>query len=226
MPQYSGLARKNLLGLPWRIAFALQRDGWILRNAIVWSKNAMPESVRDRLSTSYELIFLLVRGQNYFFDLDAIRIPAKGKPASQRGNTSESGAPSGGGPAKYASADPAVFAGRPHGAAMLPGHRHDTVHPKGKNPGSIWPIATRPLKEAHFAAFPIDLPLRCIAAGCRPGGTVLDPFSGAATTGLAALQLGRRYVGIELNPEYNRLARSRLAPYLRGGEADDACPRP
>jgi site-specific DNA-methyltransferase (cytosine-N4-specific) len=221
LPQHSGLARKNLLGLPWRVALAMQADGWILRNAIVWAKNAMPESVRDRLSTSYEMIFLLVRGQDYFFDLDAIRIPAKGNAASQHPNTSGSGASSGG--AKYADADPAVFAGRPHGAAMLPGHRHDTVHPLGKNPGSIWPMATRPLKEAHFAAFPVDLPLRCIAAGCRPGGTVLDPFSGAATTGLAALQLGRRYIGVELNPAYNTLANQRILRQMQqlGMSVDD-----
>ena len=224
LPQRSGLVSKNLLGVPWRTALALQADGWMLRNAIVWAKNAMPESVRDRLSTSYEMIFLLVRGPRYFFDLDAIRIPAKGTPAPRRRNTPRSGAPSGECRAKYASAEPAVFVGKPHGAAMLPGHRHDTVHPKGKNPGSIWPMSTRPLKEAHFAAFPVDLPLRCIAAGGRPGGTVLDVFSGAATTGLAALQLGRRYVGIELNPEYDRLARSRLAGYLHDAEADDGRP--
>ncbi|MBN1174991.1 MAG: site-specific DNA-methyltransferase [Micromonosporaceae bacterium] len=220
LPQYSGLPRKNLLGLPWRIAFALQREGWILRNAVVWAKNAMPESVRDRLSTSYEMIFLLVRGPQYYFDLDAIRIPATGTGASRRRRPPRSGAPSGAGLAKYATAEPAIFAGRPHGAAMLPGHRHDTAHPKGKNPGSIWPMSTRPLKEAHFAAFPIDLPLRCITAGCRPGGTVLDVFSGTATTGLAALQLGRRYVGIELNPEYNRLAQQRISHQLHRGLCD------
>ncbi|MFD8493340.1 DNA-methyltransferase [Amycolatopsis sp. NPDC059657] len=166
--------RKNLVGIPWTVAFALQRDGWILRNAIVWHKpNAMPEPVRDRLSSRYELLFLLTKQRKYDFDLDAIREPLA------RPN-----------------------AVRKIGAA--------TGQQRGKNPGDVWSIPTRPLREAHFAAFPIDIPLRCVAAGCPENGTVLDPFSGAGTTGLAARRLGRHYVGIDLNPEFHAIALRRL----------------
>lgn len=227
----SGIPAKNLLGVPWRIAFALQATGqWWLRNAIVWAKtNPMPESVSDRLSTSYEMIFLLTPGPRYHFDLDAIRIPRTDPTAIGR-NTVIGGIGKGPrntvssethryghnthAPPKYADSDPAVFAGRRPGTNMLAAGKHDNRHPRGKNPGDVWQLSTRPLKEAHFAAFPIDIPLRCIAAGCRPGGTVLDPFSGAATTGLAALRLDRRYVGIDLNPDYTAIARRRLVPHL------------
>ena len=168
----AGLAAKNLIGIPWRVALALQASGWILRSAVVWSKtNGQPSSVRDRLTTTYEMIFLFTRSQRYFFDLDAIRVPVKDP------------------------SDPRL---------------RDPTRPRGKNPGDVWPYPTRPLREAHFAAFPVEIPLRCVAAGCRPGGTVLDPFSGAATTGLAALALDRRYIGIDLSPDYNAIGRRRL----------------
>ncbi len=223
------LPRKNLVGMPWRVAFALQADGWILRNAIVWHKpNAMPESVRDRLSNRYEMLFLLTKQQRYFFDLDAIREPLA-RPAALDENIVIGGSRKGtrGGIdgtarrrgrtvyGKYRHAEP--FAGRHPGAAMQPtGAQHTAGHPRGKNPGDVWPITTRPLREAHFAAFPIDIPLRCIAAGCPDGGRVLDPFSGAATTGMAARQLGRSYVGIDLNPEFHDIGLRRL-----GLAADD-----
>ncbi|HVK26237.1 MAG TPA: site-specific DNA-methyltransferase [Actinokineospora sp.] len=218
----AALPRKNLLGMPWRTAFALQADGWIIRNAIVWHKpNAMPESVADRLSARYEILFLLVKQRKYYFDLDAIRVPLArpdavgqnivvggvnkgrhagiGATARRRGNTT---------PGKYsANPDGSVW----RGAALAPtGTQHDARHPQGKNPGDVWSISTRPLREAHFAAFPVDIPLRCIAAGCPPEGIVLDPFSGAATTGLAARQLGRAYVGIDLNPEFHAIGLRRL----------------
>lgn len=222
----TGLPAKNLLGVPWRMAFALQAEGWWLRNAIVWAKtNPMPESVRDRLSCTYELLFLLARSPRYYFDLDAIRVPVK-HPDTQQSGTLIGGTGKGPrstvgsaarryghntyGPAKYQQPDPAVFAGRLPGTAMLAGRSHAPAHARGKNPGDTWRLPTRPLKEAHFAAFPIDIPLRCIAAGCRPEGTVLDMFSGAGTTGLAAFQLNRRYIGIELNPEYTDIAKGRI----------------
>nr|WP_276206405.1 site-specific DNA-methyltransferase [Thermoactinospora rubra] len=215
---------KNLLGMPWRVAFALQQDGWILRNAIVWHKpNAMPQSVLDRLSTRYEMIFLLVKQRRYWFDLDAIREPYTGdRPLTRRArcggikpNSIKTAWPSDG---KYTDATE-VLCGKRYGAAMLPtGQRHTAAHERGRNPGDVWPISTRPLKAAHFAPFPIDIPLRAIAAGCRPGGTVLDPFAGAATTALAARQLGRRFVGIELNEAFCDLARARLV--AAGAEAD------
>jgi DNA modification methylase len=219
----SGLTAKNLLGMPWRVALAVQADGWVLRNAVVWAKrNPMPESVKDRLSTTYEFVFLLTANSTYFFDLDAIRVPlqrpeALAEDISVGGNRVTEGAllgvsgrrRSGSVYGKYR--DSTVFVRGGHGSAVTPtGRRHDNADARGKNPGDVWQMSTRPLRAAHFAAFPIDLPLRCIAAGCPPEGVVLDPFSGAATTGLAALQLGRRYIGIELNPAYNQLAQSRL----------------
>lgn len=216
------LPRKNLVGMPWRVAFALQRDGWIVRNCIIWAKpNAMPESVGDRLSTRYEMIFLLVQQPRYYFNLDAIRESlarpegldeniviggVKGRHAgvdstARRRSQTRYGA-------KYTHADAIT---RRHGNSLRPtGRRHDSLHPRGKNPGDVWNIPTRPLKAAHFAPYPVDIPLRCIAAGCPPNGTVLDPFSGAATTGLAALQLGRSYIGIDLNPEFNDIGKRRI----------------
>ncbi|WP_275294617.1 site-specific DNA-methyltransferase [Amycolatopsis sp. La24] len=217
------LPRKNLVGMPWRVAFALQADGWILRNAIVWHKpNAMPESVRDRLSNRYEMVFLLTKQQKYFFDLDPIREPLA-RPEAVREGLVIGGANKGrqGGIGATARRrghsvygkyrDTAPFAGKTPGDAMRPtGTGHDAAHRRGKNPGDVWSITTRPLREAHFAAFPVDLPLRCIAAGCPDGGVVLDPFSGAATTGLAARQLGRSYVGIDLNPQFHDIGLRRL----------------
>ncbi|WP_433431988.1 DNA-methyltransferase [Nonomuraea sp. CA-141351] len=224
------LPPKNLRGMPWQVAFALQRDGWILRNAIVWHKpNAMPQSVLDRLSNRYEFIFLLVKQRRYWFDLDPIRerytgdrsIARRSRFGGNKPNSVKTAWPSGG---KY-DAGAEVFSGKRHGEAMLPtGGRHDAVHPEGRNPGDVWSVSTRPLREAHFAAFPIDLPLRAIASGCRPGGTVLDPFTGAGTTGIAARQLARSFRGIELNVAYCDLARARLAAAAAQGhrpEADD-----
>ncbi len=220
--------------MPWRVALALQADNWILRNAVVWAKNAMPQSVRDRLSTTYELVFLLTRSPRYNFDLDAIRVPLKHPNRSQTARSPDGAGDPPGTPGsrlrprrrdvhrrgKY-DTDPQVFATGEHGAAMRPGRPHNAAHPLGKNPGDLWHYPTRPLKEAHFAAFPVDIPLRCIAAGCRPGGVVLDPFSGAATTGLAALHLGRRYIGVDLSSEYAAIAQRRLSPHLHTGEAGD-----
>ncbi|WP_059007829.1 DNA-methyltransferase [Streptomyces specialis] len=228
--QHAGIDRtaelppKNLLGVPWRVAFALQADGWILRNAVVWHKpNAMPESVTDRLSCRYELLFLLVKQRRYFFDLDAIREPLarpealgegivvggahKGRRAGIDATARRRGS-SVYGTGKYA--DTAPFT-QQHGAALRPtGRKHTAAHPRGKNPGDVWPLPTRPLKAAHFAAFPLDIPLRCIAAGSPEGGAVLDPFSGAGTTGLAARQLGRAYTGIDLRADFHDLALHRL----------------
>jgi DNA modification methylase len=207
---------KNLLGMPWRVAFALQEDGWILRNAIVWHKpNAMPQSVVDRVSTRHEMIFMLVKQRRYWFDLDAIREPATGDhsltrraadgPASTIGIRDDS-------PLSGKSHDDQdALCGKHYGTSMLAtGQRHTAAHARGKNPGDVWSISTRPLRAAHFAAFPIDIPLRAIAAGCRPDGTVCDPFAGAATTALAAQQLGRPFIGIEISEPFCDLARARI----------------
>lgn len=182
---------KDLLGIPWRVAFALQDDGWILRNAIVWNKpNAMPESVTDRLATRHEQVFLFAKSRRYHFDLDAIREPH-----------AES---------TYAAA---TRARKPYAA---PGQRANAktsgMSEAGANPGDVWEIATQPFPGAHFATMPVRLAERCVMAGCKPHGTVLDPFSGSGTTGLAATRLGRKYVGVDLNASYLDLSlRTRLA---------------
>ncbi len=198
-----GMGTKNLLGLPWRVTLALQDDGWILRNAIIWHKpNAMPESVRDRLSCRYELIFLLVKSRHYWFDLDPIRVPHTTRPP---GRPARGRRPADSRPPKYSADTRQVIGAQRYGSG-----RCRSVHPLGRNPGDVWAIPTRPYAGPHFAAFPIDVPTRCIQAGCKPGGLVLDPFCGTGTTGLAALSLGRRFAGIELSPAFAALAAERL----------------
>lgn len=218
-PPQARLRAKNLIGLPWRVVFALQDDGWLLRNAVVWHKpNAMPESVRDRLSTRYELIFLLAKQDQHYFDRDAVG-------AARIGGRSRERRADGGGsrPSVAATSWPDGNAGTAasgeqtnccrHRHASETGtsrQRHAAASATGGIPGDVWSISTRPFRQAHYAVFPIDLPLRCIAAGCRPGGTVVDPFAGAATTGLAARRLDRAFRGIELNRAYADLAAARL----------------
>lgn len=197
-PHSDGIPAKNLMGIPWRVALALQDDGWILRNAIVWHKpNAMPESVTDRLSCRYEQFFLFSKSQRYYFNLDPIRedlsFPDKTGHAFG-GNNPEVGRRRGG---KYQPSDKA----RP-----ATGERHTGGHAKGKNPGDMWSINTQPFAGAHFAVMPQELARRAIIAGCKPGGTVLDPFSGSGTTGLVAQQNGRKYIGIDLSEDYLRLS--------------------
>jgi site-specific DNA-methyltransferase (cytosine-N4-specific) len=182
---------KNLLGIPWRTAFALQDDGWILRNEIVWHKpNAMPESVRDRLSSRHEHLFMFTKSAKYWFDLDAIREPHTA-------------------PERKAGAR--AFRARDLNHERTSTGAYSGPDARGRNPGDVWSIATQPYPEAHFATFPMSLPLRCIKAGCKPGGVVLDPFSGSGTTGAAARTLDRKYVGIDLNPAYHDLAKERFA---------------
>ena len=211
-----GMSAKCLLGLPWRVALALQDDGWIVRNAIVWHKpNAMPESVRDRLNCRYELIFLMAKSRHYWFDLNPIRVPhATARPGcgstSQRGTRRPRGAAAGTHPRdtrppKYGPHARQVIAGQRYGTG-----RSNRAHPNGRNPGDVWSIPTRPYRGPHYAAFPPDIPSRCIQAGCKPGGMVLDPFCGTGTTGIAALALGRRFTGIELSPAFAALAAERL----------------
>jgi site-specific DNA-methyltransferase (cytosine-N4-specific) len=196
-----GFAPKNLLGIPWRTAFALQDDGWILRNEIIWSKpNAMPESVRDRLSSRHEHLFLFAKASRYWFDLDAIREPHAAKSLYQQDVAQRR---------PHAPGKAAGAPGQKPQAGFVKGTRE--LNGSGANPGDVWELATRPYPQAHFAVFPIGLPIRCIKAGCRPGGTVLDPFSGSGTTGAAARQLGRKYIGVDLNPAYHDLAKQRFA---------------
>lgn len=187
----TGLKPKDLIGIPWRVAFALQADGWYLRQDIIWHKpNPMPESVRDRCTKAHEYIFLLSKGPRYYFDAEAILEPF----ADER--MGASGAKS----SKY-SAD---------GAMRNDGGVTSAPTRSGRNRRSVWTVSTKPFKGAHFATFPPDLIEPCILAGCPEGGTVLDPFGGAGTTGLVATQAGRDAVLCEINPEYVEMARTRI----------------
>lgn len=206
VPACDVLPAKNLLGIPWRVAFALQEAGWILRNAVVWNKpNAMPDSASDRLTNRYEMLFLLTKRSKYWFDLDPIRPPMREEYAGAGLSKLHGAAPTG---MVRHGKDKSTLRERPE---------------KGRNPGDVWDISTTPLPEAHFAAFPVELPRRCVAAGCKTGGTVLDPFSGAGTTALAAQQLGRRAIGIDINASYHDIALKRMAdaplPFEAGGVA-------
>jgi site-specific DNA-methyltransferase (cytosine-N4-specific) len=186
---------KDLLGIPWRVAFALQDDGWILRNAIIWHKpNAMPESVRDRLSKRYEMVFLFSKTGRYYFDLDAIREEPLTAPRKAPRKTDEAWNA---------------------GTGLAPHRGGRGSHANGKNPGDVWSIPTRRFAEAHFATYPKALAERCVIAGCPVDGVVLDPFNGSGTTGAVALEKGRRYVGIDLSEKYLNLSlRTRLADYV------------
>jgi site-specific DNA-methyltransferase (cytosine-N4-specific) len=227
---YSGSA-KNLMGMPWRVAFALQDDGWILRNAIIWHKpNAMPESVTDRLSTRYEQVFMFSKSRRYWFDLDPIREPIvserTGALSWERDAAKERDLPG----ARVQKRPGRTWDQRKERGAQprrgidpasSVGDSDFVAAPQGRNPGDVWTIATQPFREAHFAVMPTALAERCIQAGCKPSGVVLDPFSGSGTTGLAAGKHGHPYVGIDLNSEYLDLSlRTRLAQAsLIDGEA-------
>lgn len=194
----SDLADKNLLGIPWRVAFALQDDGWTLRNDIIWIKpNAMPESVADRLSGRHEHVFLLSKSRRYWFDLDGIR--EKAATADRKGDRRS-----------YAPGSTSSMNNGEH-QAMTGSFAGLPLNESGRNPGDVWTIPTAPFPGAHFAVMPLALAERCVLAGCKPGGVVLDPYSGSGTTGLAATRHGRRYVGIDLSAEYLDLSlRTRL----------------
>lgn len=195
------LPPKNLLLIPERTLIALQADGWIVRSKLVWHQaNAMPESAKDRPSNKYEHLFLFSKSPRYFFDLDAISEPRRA---------------------------PGRIAGARAFSARDASHPRTATKPyaiecENVNPGDVWSIATRPNQNAHLATFPIDLPIRCIKAGCKPGGTVLDPFSGSGTTGEAARRLGRKYIGIDLNPAYHDLAVKRFAQGVLDFESEAA----
>lgn len=184
---------KNLLGIPWRVAFALQDDGWILRRDIIWSKrNVMPEAVTDRPTTSHEYVFLFAKSPRYWYDADAIR--EESDPEQTAHNE------------RYAKVYDAHTLRVADGRAQ-PGNVNNLgIHERpgkgGRNARSVWEINTTPFPSAHFAVMAPALAERCILAGCKPAGTVLDPFSGSGTTGLAATKHGRRYVGIDLSAEY------------------------
>lgn len=192
----AGLKHKDLVGIPWMVAFALRADGWYLRSEIIWAKtNPMPESVTDRPTKSHEQLFLLSKSPNYHYDASAISEPSIGTTHHDR---------TGG---RFAAPGQAAHTGT---------RNADDVGDR-RNKRSVWTIATTPFGEAHFATFPPALVEPCILAGCPAGGTVLDPFSGSGTTGMVALRHQRNYIGIELNPEYVEMSRRRIvgdAPLL------------
>ena len=194
-----GLKPKDLIGIPWRVAFALQADGWYLRQDIIWHKpNPMPESVMDRCTKAHEYIFMLTKQEQYYYDHEAVKEPA-------------------------VSTDIRKFTDK--GADKQRGHgrRHEGFNgryaeriaesgvPETRNRRSVWNVATRPYKGAHFATYPPALIEPCILATSRPDNIVLDPFMGSGTTAQVALQHGRQYMGCELNPEYEGLQRERIS---------------
>jgi DNA modification methylase len=189
------LKPKDLVGIPWRVAFALQSDGWWLRQDIIWAKpNPMPESVTDRCTKAHEYIFLLTKSTKYYFDADAIREPHKGNWFNDnRGKNKD---------VKESIME------YEHGGNKSFG---ETMNPLGANKRSVWTVSTKPYKEAHFATFPEELIIPCVLAGSKEGDIILDPFMGAGTTALVALRTRRNYIGSELNPEYVKMAEKRIS---------------
>ena len=197
----TSIKHKDLVGIPWMLAFALRADGWYLRQDIIWAKpNPMPESVTDRCTKSHEYIFLLSKSPRYYYDHEAIKEPsssfnpnAKSEASAVSnidGNMSERGVT------------------RTTEGLSLKSQAEKTKETRNKR--DVWTVTTKPFKGAHFATFPPDLIEPCILAGCPEGGTVLDPFFGAGTTGLVAQRHGRKWIGCELNPEYAAIAVARI----------------
>jgi DNA modification methylase len=190
------LKGKDLVGIPWRVAFALQQDGWYLRSDIIWNKpNPMPESVIDRPTRSHEYIFLLSKSERYFYDAQAIKEPS----TMNKVDWNDDGTP------KRKSKKRGEF----NGKNKLPGKEAFRTIRATRNKRSVWTVNTGRYKGSHFATFPSALIEPCILAGAPAGGVVLDPFGGSGTTGLVANQLGRKAVLIELNPEYAGLIKER-----------------
>ena len=232
----SNVPAKNLLGIPWRVAFALQADGWYLRSDIIWHKpNPMPESVKDRPTKAHEYIFLLAKSEKYFYDYEAILEAAN---YDGRKDTIFKGS------LKYDDETLARVSGErwpnkirdyktkdggngqspQHRGADITGHKSEQQYGvaragdaaytlndiPARNKRSVWTVNTKPFKEAHFAVFPPNLIKPCILAGCPRDGIVLDPFTGSGTTGVVCAKYGRDFIGIELNPEYVKMAERRI----------------
>jgi len=187
----AGLKHKDLVGIPWRVAFALQSDGWYLRQDIIWHKpNPMPESVKDRCTKAHEYVFLLTKSARYFYDAAAVSEPSDYPQLAGRSQKVD-----------Y----------RPE--AVLPGGRQSSsvvIRGETRNKRSVWTITTKPYRGAHFAVMPESLVDPCVLAGSKTGDTVLDPFAGSGTVGVVALRHGRKFLGVELNPEYADLANNRI----------------
>ena len=197
-PFAHGMKHKDLMGIPWRVAFALQDDGWYLRQDIIWHKpNPMPESVRDRCTKAHEYIFMLSKKPKYYYDHEAVKEPSawgrENNPEWQHARA-----------ATNANKHPSNRNGKSAGFA-------NWSPEQGRNKRSVWTVNTKPYKGAHFATFPPELIRPCILAGSRPGDTVLDPFGGSGTTGMVARQEGRNALLCELNADYLPLIQQRTA---------------
>lgn len=195
----AGCKPKDLIGVPWQLAFALRADGWYLRQDIIWSKtNCMPESVRDRCTKSHEYIFLLSKSERYYFDAAAISEPV----TSTKGN------------ARTFRGGGAYTGGRAHdNSAQVERESHGNRENQTgrRNKRDVWTVSTNGFRGAHFAVFPEKLIEPCILAGSPLGGTVLDPFAGSGTTGVVAKRLRRDFIGCEINPDYAQMAADRIA---------------
>ena len=215
----AGFKQKDLMGIPWMLAFALRADGWYLRQDIIWNKtNCMPESVRDRCTKSHEYVFLLSKSPRYYFDAEAISEPIAGTSTkrylqnieAQKGFDRQPGKSNGPmkaalprfGGQKYGDSGKREFKTK-DGKLYVPTLR--------RNKRDVWNISTAHFNGGHFAVFPEKLVQPCILAGSRPGGTVLDPFCGSGTAGVVAVEEGRGFIGIEINPEYSKMSEQRIA---------------
>ena len=188
-----GIKPKDLIGIPWRVAFALQADGWYLRQDIIWHKpNPMPESVRDRCTKAHEYIFLLSKNAKYYFDNEAIKEDAVAKDRAAGNKVPQKGTDQ-------------PFSETKQGLIKAQQKKYQK-----RNKRSVWTVTTKPFKGAHFATFPMDLIEPCVLAGCPEGGTVLDPFAGSGTTGIVAANHARNSVLLELNEEYIEIAKKRI----------------
>lgn len=220
-----GLKAKDLIGIPWMVAFALRDDGWYLRSDIIWHKpNPMPESVKDRPTKAHEYIFLLAKSQKYYYDYEAILEPANEINWQTRYDRVKNNQKSNlSGPKKQDQTGNRRYTGFNERYKNLidDGKTPNTMHLRradgladedylARNKRDVWTVTTKPYKEAHFATFPPDLIEPCILAGSRPGDIVLDPFNGSGTTGMVAIKYHRDYIGIELNPKYIELTEKRL----------------
>lgn len=209
------LGPKNLLMVPWRLALALQADGWVVRSVICWAKRSpMPESVRDRPTSAWEPIFLLSKSAKYFYDADAVRESSQPESIA-RMKREWNGEQDRGWPAGEQN----------HLSSYFGTDRAVAQAEAGRNQRNVWTLSPEPFPEAHFATFPTEIPRRCVLAGSRPGDLVLDPFSGAGTAVLVANRLGRRGLGLELNAEYVEMSRRRIegdAPLVHAIEAQQA----
>jgi DNA modification methylase len=195
-PKEWGLKVKDLIGIPWRVAFALQADGWWLRSECIWAKpNPMPESVTDRPTKAHEQVFMLTRSARYFYDAVAVAEPVEVSTVERL---------------SQATLDQQAGSARANGGAKTNGAMKAVGGKETRNRRTVWTIATQPFSGAHFATMPPDLAEICIKAGSRPGEKVLDPFGGAGTTGLVADRLRRNAILCELNPAYAEIARERI----------------